>query len=198
MDASAQNMNNASYPLSSKWTLWYNGPKQNDMTTTKHQWLKRFKKITDFDTVESFWRLFNNLSPPSVLPSGSDFHLFKGGIEPEWESEGNVGGGTWTYRMHVKDTNGIDQAWFQLVLLLVGNTFLHVKHVTGVVVSIRKSNARLSVWTSKLNPDDPSERASIMGIGNQIREKVDAKQKSLTFITHDDAKEGNKNKAIEL
>jgi len=37
-----------------------------------------------------------------------------------------------------------------------------------------------------------------MAIGNQIREKVDAKQKSLTFITHDDAKEGAKNKAIEL
>jgi len=168
------------------------------MTTTKHQWLKRFKKITDFDTVESFWRLFNNLSPPSVLPSGSDFHLFKGGIEPEWESEGNVGGGTWTYRMHVKDTNGIDQAWFQLVLLLVGNTFLNVEHVTGVVVSIRKSNARLSVWTSRLNIDNPKEHAIIMAIGDQIRKKVDAKPKSLSFITHADNQNGNKGKSIDL
>jgi len=186
----------AEFPLANKWTLWYNGPK--NPATEKHQWMKRFKKITDFDSVESFWRLFNNLSPPSVLPPGSDFHLFKESIEPEWEHEGNKGGGTWTYRMHVKDTNGIDQSWFQLVLLLIGNTFNCVEHVTGVVVSIRKSNARLSVWTSKLNPDDPTERGKIMAIGNQIREKVDAKQKSLTFITHDDAKEGAKNKAIEL
>merc|ERR1719204_2230999 len=173
------------YPLHDVWTLWYNGPKS---APEKHQWMKRFKKITNFDTVQDFWRLFNNLSPPSVLSPGSDFHLFKEGITPEWEHPKNEGGGSWTCRMHIKDPNAIDQAWFQLALALIGNNFVDGAHITGLVISVRKSNARLSIWTSALNPEKKNHMKIIKRIGHQMRARVEVKSKNFTFTTHKDNK----------
>jgi hypothetical protein len=41
------------------------------------------------------FRLFNNLVPPSQLPAGSNYHLFKGDVRPEWEDQYNEKG-WWT------------------------------------------------------------------------------------------------------
>jgi hypothetical protein len=48
--------------------------------------------------VEDFWGIFNNIRPPSRLNAGSNYHLFKVGIEPMWEHAANQNGGKWTYR----------------------------------------------------------------------------------------------------
>ena len=40
--------------------------------------------------------LYNNIKPPSWLPPGTDFHLFKEGIEPKWEDPKCEHGGKWT------------------------------------------------------------------------------------------------------
>ena len=40
--------------------------------------------------------LYNNIKPPSWLGAGTDFHLFKKGIQPKWEDPQCVGGGKWT------------------------------------------------------------------------------------------------------
>lgn len=57
--------------------------------------------------------LFNNIKPPSWLPMGSDFHLFKQGIEPKWEDPQCLKGGSWT--LHIpKGQNAkaeLDKHW---------------------------------------------------------------------------------------
>ncbi len=40
--------------------------------------------------------LYNNIKPPSWLGPGTDFHLFKEGIEPKWEDPTCESGGKWT------------------------------------------------------------------------------------------------------
>lgn len=40
--------------------------------------------------------LYNNIKPPSWLNPGTDFHLFKEGIEPKWEDPQCESGGKWT------------------------------------------------------------------------------------------------------
>lgn len=40
--------------------------------------------------------LYNNIKPPSWLGAGTDFHLFKKGIQPKWEDPQCVSGGKWT------------------------------------------------------------------------------------------------------
>ena len=41
-------------------------------------------------------RLYNNIKPPSWLGAGTDFHLFKKGIQPKWEDPQCEAGGKWT------------------------------------------------------------------------------------------------------
>lgn len=40
--------------------------------------------------------LYNNIKPPSWLGPGTDFHLFKEGVEPKWEDPTCEFGGKWT------------------------------------------------------------------------------------------------------
>merc|ERR1719288_30179 len=104
---------------------------------------KRYKQVTSFKTVQDFWRIFNNLQVPSSLQHGSDYHLFKDKIEPEWEHEKHQGGGYWTYRTQSKDPRqSLDYIWFQVLLALIGNTYERCEFVTGVVVSSRKNAHR--------------------------------------------------------
>jgi translation initiation factor 4E len=40
--------------------------------------------------------LYNNIKTPSWLGVGTDFHLFKEGVEPKWEDPTCEHGGKWT------------------------------------------------------------------------------------------------------
>merc|ERR1719273_287930 len=102
------------YPLQYRWTLWHNAPKK------QATWAKP-KYVCAFSTVGDFWRLFNNLSTPSALTVGSDLHLFKGSIEPEWEHDMNKGGGQWT--LNLAQAEGqifeFDTDWFHVILTII-------------------------------------------------------------------------------
>ena len=38
-----------------------------------------------FNTAESFWAMYNNVTPASKLPDKSDYYLFVDGIKPKYE-----------------------------------------------------------------------------------------------------------------
>lgn len=66
--------------------------------------------------VEDFWGVLNNVRPPSRLNPGSNYHLFKSGIEPMWEHTANQAGGKWTYNIPKKDGKKlIDDMWLYTV-----------------------------------------------------------------------------------
>lgn len=154
-------------PLNDPWVLWYNGPKAAG--TSGHKWEKRYKKVTNFATVQDFWRIFNNLKVPSSLAVGSDYHLFKENIEPEWEHAAHKGGGSWTFRTTSKDQQSqIDYIWFQVLLALIGNTFEYGNYVTGIVVSARKGGMRIAIWLGKCEPNSPENDS----IGQQFKQFV--------------------------
>lgn len=54
-------------------------------------------EVSEFDTVDEFWRIYNNLTPIDMLPSNTDFFIFKDYIKPQWEDPKNVKGGRWIY-----------------------------------------------------------------------------------------------------
>lgn len=169
-------------PLNNEWVLWFNGPRQSG--TSAHRWEKRYKKVTNFNTVQDFWRIFNNLKVPSELKVGSDYHLFQAGIEPEWEHPKHLGGGAWTFRTHAKDPPAqIDYVWFQVLLSLIGNTFKYGEYVTGIVVSVRKGGMRIAIWLTKVDPRSPTNQE----IGEQFKRFVSCQaNKKVTFAPFDD------------
>ena len=61
-------------------------------------WLDNLKNISTFSSVEDFWSCYNNVLPASKTSPNSNYHLFKDGVVPMWEDEGNKKGGKWIIR----------------------------------------------------------------------------------------------------
>lgn len=99
---------NELHPLQNTWTMWYDAPQ------TGNDWEDKLQVIHSFSTVEDFWRLFNSLAAPSMLPLGSNYHLFKSGVKPTWEDSYNQNGGKWTVLLP-RAVSCTDNAWLYAV-----------------------------------------------------------------------------------
>lgn len=128
------------HPLKSTWNLFYRPP-----TNKYSDYEKSTIKLAAISTVESFWTIYCHLKRPSLLPSVSDYHIFKEGIRPVWEDEANKRGGKWIIRLK----KGVaDRYWEDLLLAIVGDQFMEAgEEVCGAVLSVRSGEDVLSVWT---------------------------------------------------
>ena len=134
-------------PLQFRWALWYSAPKTADAETA-HKWdTERAKQIVEFGSVEEFWRVFNNLTPPSNLSSGSDLQLFRAGVQPAWEDPFNAKGGSWTVKVGKDNKNKFDTIWFNTVLTMIGDNFDDADDICGITVSARPKYNRMQLWT---------------------------------------------------
>ena len=66
--------------------------------------------------MEEFWGTWNHCTPPSKLLNGSNYHLFKTGIEPKWEDPANARGGKWTVPSAKTAKAQLDEQWLHLML----------------------------------------------------------------------------------
>lgn len=154
------------HPLQNSWTIWFDNPGKRTSTAS---WVEHLRKITTFDTVEDFWRVFNNLKPASTLPQGSNYHIFKEHIEPKWEDPTNAKGGKWTVSVPPKNRNTVlDQMWLWAVLSCIGETIKAPDDVCGLVVSIRKAGDRVQIWTK-----DANNEAACRDIGRSLKEALE-------------------------
>ncbi|MCJ1238745.1 hypothetical protein MMC14_006736 [Varicellaria rhodocarpa] len=128
------------HPLKSTWVVWYRPP-----TSKYSDYEKSTIALASFATVESFWTVYTHLKRPSILPSVSDYHIFRKGIRPVWEDEENKRGGKWIVRLK----KGVaDRYWEDLLLAIVGDQFAEAgEEVCGAVLSVRSGEDVLSVWT---------------------------------------------------
>jgi len=152
------------HPLQNRWTWWYDNPGKK---TSQGNWGEFLKPIMTFDTVEDFWRLYNNIVPASKLVPGSDYHLFKETIEPKWEDPVNAKGGKWIINLSNKTRkDNLDKLWLWAILAIIGESFHELLNdeVVGVVVSVRKSQDRICLWTR-----DASCEAAIRSIGKHLK-----------------------------
>jgi len=169
---------NVKHPLQNRWTMWYDNPGKK---TSQASWGDHLRQIATFDTVEDFWRLFNNIQPPSGLLQGSNYHLFKEGIEPKWEDKRNSRGGKWVFSLPNKRREDIDKLWLWTVLALIGESFTEEDEVCGAVVSTRKGADKIAVWTADLND------GVTIQIGRQLKNVLEIKDSDpLGFQSHSD------------
>eukprot|EP00670_Eutreptiella_braarudii_P002047 CAMPEP_0174296980 /NCGR_PEP_ID=MMETSP0809-20121228/49612_1 /TAXON_ID=73025 ORGANISM="Eutreptiella gymnastica-like, Strain CCMP1594" /NCGR_SAMPLE_ID=MMETSP0809 /ASSEMBLY_ACC=CAM_ASM_000658 /LENGTH=251 /DNA_ID=CAMNT_0015400407 /DNA_START=19 /DNA_END=774 /DNA_ORIENTATION=- len=170
------------HPLWCRWSIWYDGPAKK---TTLKNWSDNLKEVYTFDTVEDFWSVYNNIQSPCQLPPGSNYHLFKHGIKPMWEHEANRRGGKWIIQFPHKLKGRIDKCWLFLSLALIGEHFQDGDEVCGGVVSVRKQNSRLSLWTRTAK-----DRDMCIQIGRQLRTLLgvqDIPEVKLIYQSHGDA-----------
>jgi translation initiation factor 4E len=175
----------AKHPLQNRWTLWYDPPMRYGANVS---WEQNLKKIVTFDTVEDFWRIFNNIRTASKLNSGCDYHLFKDGIVPQWEDPANVAGGKWLASIKGQRPK-LDKWWLWTILAVIGEGFESEdvsvpEEITGVVVSIRNKGDRLALWTRTADKD------VVMRIGHKFKETLsqgDDAVPTLSFQSHEEA-----------
>ena len=183
---------NQVFPLLQKWKVWYNHSKKNQ--NSKENYSNILNYIAEFDCIETFWRVYNNLVPLDLLPSNTDFFIFKDYIKPQWEDPKNVKGGRWIYdiawdkQKHNFISLYTETVWLNLILSLIGNHFDETEFFIAVIVmSIRHFNNKISIWVIG-NDDDV-----IMKIGNLFKYNCDLDVKDkIYFQFHDKSpKEGN-------
>uniref|UniRef100_A0A7S0VVQ5 mRNA cap-binding protein n=1 Tax=Hemiselmis tepida TaxID=464990 RepID=A0A7S0VVQ5_9CRYP len=182
------------HPLQNQWVLWFDNPVKR---LGAKDWSSNLKKVATFDNVEDFWGVFNNVRPPSRLNPGSNYHLFKTGIEPMWEHPANEVGGKWTYSIPKKDGKKvIDDMWLYSALALIGENLDSGEELCGAVISLRKAGDRVAVWTR--NAD---QEAAVMEIGGQFKAAIseclqgEVPAGSIEYHVHNDALQSMKDKA---
>jgi translation initiation factor 4E len=168
-------------PLNAKWTLWFDNPR---LAPAGSDWKENLKKAGSFDSVERFWRVFNNLKPASQLSMNSNYSVFRYGVEPSWEDPANVNGGKFVLTIPKKDSKGgkCDEWWLYTVLAVVGETMdLAGDEVNGAVVSIRKNQDRIALWLKG------SERDVCVQIAERWKKALNLEKQTVRYQTHKDA-----------
>lgn len=126
---------------------------------SEHDWLKEFKTIRDVDSIEMFWRIYNNSPPPSKVKPGVTFSFFKKGIHPSWEDENNKDGFSLVLYFNCKlfKPAQVDEYFMNCLLILVGNYIKAVNDINGLSIDKKFSAYKLVFWMkSKLNQSTES------------------------------------------
>lgn len=139
-DPSASLTTASDHPLRNTWNLFYRPP-----ANKFSDYEKSTLRLASIGSVEGFWTIYSHLKRPSLLPTVSDYHIFKDGIRPVWEDEANKRGGKWIVRLK----KGVaDRYWEDLLLAIIGDQFMEAgEEVCGAVLSVRSGEDVLSVWT---------------------------------------------------
>lgn len=168
------------HPLQNSWVWWYDNPGRK---TNQQSWVNHLKRIYSFSTVEDFWSLFNNLKPAREITPGSNYHIFKEGIEPKWEDQANTRGGKWIVQMPPKlRASHLDQNWMWMVLACIGENFEDSDQICGCVVSVRKQNDRLALWTR-----DAHNEGACVRIGEKLKEVLGISNQTIGYQCHADS-----------
>ena len=60
-------------------------------------------KVCTFDSVEDWWRVYNNVYSTKDIIANTDYLLFKAHVQPIWEDDWNVEGGKWVTTIPVEE-----------------------------------------------------------------------------------------------
>ena len=168
------------HKLEYTWVLWFDSHQKSQNTSTYGQ---SRRKVYTFNTVEDFWRLYNNIKLPSEFPPGTDYFLFKSGIDPEWEDPSNGNGGSWTLNIDraSRSLPDIDTLWMNASMAAVGEQFDESDEICGLFCSIRAARFRMQLWTRNGENDD-----AMRSVGKQLKQHLNITESGkLVFTLHD-------------
>jgi len=178
-------------PLFSEW-VWY------AHTQFVGEYRSSYVKISNFDTVQMFWRLWNNIPSVNRIFSGREYgviqdqiivgySIFRNGILPEWEDVNNANGAEWWCRGALIPLS-VENLWMEICILLIGNYM--PDQVTGVRLIYKnnrsnKANFKMEIWFSRSGEGDEVKHSVL----RTLQEHLKYKDLSFMFSVHSDAAE---------
>ena len=128
--------------LKNSWTFWFHDPLDNNWK------INSYKKIYTINSIESFWKLYNNLN--NKLVENSMLFLMKNNINPLWEDKENVNGGCWSLKI---PKGNIIETWNNISIHLVNENIIYDKEikVNGISISPKKNFCIIKIWINKNN-----------------------------------------------
>ena len=149
------NIENMKQELMNDWTFWYY------MKNRSQSWEENQCKVK---TVSYFEDML--MERTSNLSDGSDYSLFKDGINPNWDDCRNAPGGRWIISLERRQRKDLDEYWRKIIMFLVEANIpdKETEIVNGAVVNIRKKGDRLAVWLA-----DCRDMNIVTDIGNRIK-----------------------------
>mmetsp|Transcript_4315 Transcript_4315/g.11832 ORF Transcript_4315/g.11832 Transcript_4315/m.11832 type:complete len:235 (+) Transcript_4315:54-758(+) len=190
--------------LNDEWTLWYDHPK---VAPPGSPWEDNLKQLATFRTIPDFWKVFNNVLPPSMIPPSSNYSIFRKGIQPAWEHPANAEGGKFVLTLpktkrdngknnkdgKIQDIPKLDEYWLFTVLAVLGETMDAMgDQVCGAVVSVRKSQDRIALWLKT------GEKEVCVRIGERWKKALDMEKTTLRYQTHKDAAASGRSFRIDV
>ncbi|BFF98917.1 eukaryotic translation initiation factor 4E1 [Drosophila madeirensis] len=164
------------HPLEHIWTVWH---WENDRTKA---WSDMLNEVTSFNTVEDFFSVYYFIKPPSDLRVFNDYMVFKQGVRPMWEDDVNKNGGRWIIMLDKSMKAISDKLWHDLILLCIGECFLHSEEISGIVINVRNKANKLSLWTKNAN-----NAAAVMSLGMQLKSMLGLNTVEIQYQLHKDA-----------
>lgn len=107
------------------------------------------------------------------------------GITPAWEDPLNDGGGKWILLFPIKEVSEMNQRWLDTLLACIGEGLEddEISILCGAVLSVRKTNYRIAIWTKKAKDE------LIKNLGIKLKKSIKSIDSSHSFkyYTHDQA-----------
>jgi len=165
--------------LQTPWSIyWLNKskiprPRDSDKSeggnTYLLNWLKNLRKLGTFNSIESFWRHYVHLKRPSQLRDNFNVAVFRANLVPAWESFPT--GGAWIIKISRHELF-LDGLWEELLMATIGENFL-TPELVGVLLSIRKEAAMITVWNRDNTKNDVRFR-----VGERLKEILNLDEES--------------------
>ena len=124
--------------------------------------------------------------------------MFKEGVKPAWEDPENSRGGKWNIQVPKQQHGRLDEMWQNTILALVGEMMEDSDQITGAVVSVRRGQDRIAIWTKTTSED------VCLRIGNFWKKVISgenadaAKNEKIGFIPHEAQKSTGRGKQGDL
>jgi hypothetical protein len=145
------NLDEESIKLNNIWVLWSHDLHNNNWD------IDSFNKIYEFNTINDFWRLYNNFNILGGL-NKKNFFLMKKDIKPIWEDDKNKNGGTCSMKIPI--TKSLDM-WTDLSMYIIGETFIDCKikmdDINGISICSKNIWSIIKIWNSNSDNDTSKE-----------------------------------------
>jgi hypothetical protein len=128
------------YPLNDTWCVYFHAKNSNK------NYSENTTKLIEFNTIEYFWRTFNNIPKPTDMFAEPGYYkkklkttgevpgavsLFRKKSYPTWEDPTNIKGFEWSIRKY-KDFEHANYLWTILTAKTVAENFDHSEILNGV------------------------------------------------------------------